>query len=173
MESGLGSISVHANMPKHNDIVLVLIWLNHKKMKREIKFSSSWYSIKISVELKEKKEWQEVLSIMGTVYKEGILIAWGQCYNTIDSILNQEEENLKEWEKIKYWWVNYHLNDMHPWTEKQEEALMGKNYDYSKACEYLKSIGLFEDNGYKYWCSRLYRPIPEKDLDEIKSFIIA
>lgn len=142
-------------------------------MRREIKFSISWHFIRISVELKEKSGWQEVLSIMGTVYKEGILIAWGQCYNTIDNILNQDGENLfKEWEKIKYWWENYHLNDLHPWTEKQEEALMGKNYDYSKACEYLKSIGLFEDNGHKYWYWWLYRPIPEKDLEEIKSFII-
>lgn len=142
-------------------------------MKREIKFSSSWYFIKILVELNEKKEWQEVLSIMGTVYKEGILIAWGQCYEEIDKIISQNEnEHSQEWEKIKYWWENYHLNDLHPWTEKQEEALKGRDYRYLEACEYLKSINLFEDDGYKYWYWWLYRPIPQKDLEEIKSFIM-
>lgn len=51
-------------------------------------------------------------------------------------------------------WGRWHLNDMKAGTKKQETAvkeyMKSHKYDYSEVCEYLKEIGLYEDNGYRY-----------------------
>lgn len=70
----------------------------------------------------------------------------------------------------------YHLNDMHAGTVRQEEALEkkfgGVNASrYTEQVEYLKSIGLYEDEGYKYGTGWLKREIPTKDLNRIKKLI--
>ena len=77
-------------------------------------------------------------------------------------------------------WQKYHLNDMHSGTPEQEEAIRqwkeaGNKYDYTEACKYLESIGLYEVeyhgiefNGmYKYGHGWLYQPIEEDDLRRI------
>lgn len=43
------------------------------------------------------------------------------------------------------------------------------NYDYTKVCEALKAVNLYEDNGYKYGHSWLVEPIPEEVITEIIS----
>lgn len=70
-------------------------------------------------------------------------------------------------------WKKHHLNDMHPGTEAQEEALEKAGYTswankYYECCEYLKSINLYEDNGYKFGTGWLKREIPQEDLEIIK-----
>lgn len=76
------------------------------------------------------------------------------------------------------WWRNYHLNDMHAGTPRQERALkeMDENFGdkksrYEKQCDYLKSIDLYEDNGYKYGTGWLYEEIPDDVLKEMRKVI--
>lgn len=99
----------------------------------------------------------------------------GQCLDE----LNISDPNFIQ---IKALWKRNHLNDLNAGTERQETAIKdalvsGKieRYDYTKACDYLKSIGLYEDTyegkPYKYgygWC---YRPISSDDLEQIKSIL--
>lgn len=82
----------------------------------------------------------------------------------------------KDFNTIRDMWKKYHLNDMHAGTEKQESALEKKfgnrnASDYDKHVEYLKSVGLYEDNGYKYGTGWLKRDIPTNDLKKIKDLI--
>lgn len=119
----------------------------------------------IEIELRGTEE-NPVLSIYGKMKGRS-----GQCLDTI------AEYNSDPLFKVLYrLWKKYHLNDMHAGTEAQEEAInkwinQGNVYNYKNACEYLKSINLYNDNGYKYGSSWLYRPIPEKDLRIIKTII--
>ena len=69
-------------------------------------------------------------------------------------------------------WEKYHLNDMKAGSKKQTEAVQkwldeGNKYDYSHAVEYLKSIDLYEDRGYKYGHSWLFEPIPESVVKKV------
>lgn len=84
-------------------------------------------------------------------------------------------------------WKKYHLNGMHAGTPEQEKALLewkaaGNRYDYTSACEYLKSRGLYEMNYtgksvgrmyngelYRYGHAWLVQDIPENDLETIKN----
>jgi|LSQX01.3.fsa_nt_gb hypothetical protein len=70
-------------------------------------------------------------------------------------------------------WANWHLNDMHIGTERQEEFLKQwkkeHKYDYTAACEALKEVGLYEDNGHKYGHAWLVKPLPEEVITEIIS----
>jgi antirestriction protein len=70
-------------------------------------------------------------------------------------------------------WKKYHLNDMKAGTKKQSAAIeawevSGNKYSYDGVVEHLKSIGLYEDNGYKYGHGWLYQPVPESVISEIK-----
>ena len=62
-------------------------------------------------------------------------------------------------------------------TVKQEQALNDARKDgvrlssYDDSCKYLESIGLLDDNGYKYGSAWLYMAIPEDDLKEIVSLL--
>ena len=73
-------------------------------------------------------------------------------------------------------WKLYHLNDLHAGTKKQEEALKqkfgGVNANiYTEQCEYLKSINLYDDNGYKFGTGWIKEEIPANDLQEIKRLL--
>lgn len=91
-------------------------------------------------------------------------------------------------------WSKYHLNNMHAGTPEQEKALeewkaQGNIYDYEKAYDYLKSIGLYEvpistidkdvnpqfidcEKGtYKYGYGWLKERIPEEDVQRIECLI--
>lgn len=68
-------------------------------------------------------------------------------------------------------WDKWHLNDLNAGTVKQQafinEWKKNNKYDYSLACEALKTAGLYEDNNYKYGHSWLINPLPENIITEI------
>lgn len=118
--------------------------------------------------------------------KDGVFSASGDIWNSKHTDIISGGQNLdemrehlkgnKDFETIHSMWKKYHLNDMHAGTEKQEKALEkkfgGVNANkYSEQVEYLKSIGLYEDNGYKYGTGWLKRDIPEADLKTIVALI--
>lgn len=122
--------------------------------------------------------------------------AIGKIWNHLHTDIYSGGQNLDEiakyiktpvFQKIYTFWEKYHLNGMHPGTPEQEEAVakwkaQGNKYDYTKACEMLKSCGLYEvplnadligtrkadGKPYKYGHGWVISVIPEKDLEEIK-----
>ena len=104
----------------------------------------------------------------------------GQCFNELTEKF-PELQNNELFCEVKDLWEKHHLNDMHAGTSKQEATIKkwesrGNAYDYVKVCEYLQSIGLYEDvleNGtpYRYGSGWLKEEIPEKDILRIKSLI--
>ena len=70
-------------------------------------------------------------------------------------------------------WQQYHLNDLQSGTRKQTEQLTKELHradHYTEACEYLKSIDLFEDRGYKYGHGWLCKEIPAEIVAEIMTW---
>lgn len=65
---------------------------------------------------------------------------YGQCQDAIKPKTQAQKDLLK-------FWNEYHLNDMHAGTKKQEKAIKDhygdKPYNYDDACNYLKSINLY------------------------------
>lgn len=125
----------------------------------------------IEMTLKEESG-KSVLSICGSIWnsKHTDIVCGGQCLDEMKRFLNKDEL----FNKLYRLWKIWHLNDMCSGTEKQESALIAKFNkipDYDTACEYLKSINLYEDNGYKYGSSYLYRPISDEDLATIKMLL--
>ena len=99
-------------------------------------------------------------------------ICAGQCLDTI-----AEYVKAPKFKQIHRLWKQYHLNDMHAGTEAQEEALNKAgltNYanQYTECCNYLDSIGLLVDNGYKFGTGWLKRDIPEEDLVKIRQLLL-
>lgn len=84
------------------------------------------------------------LSICGEVAtRSGTLLTAGQC---LDHMVPDLKNNRKFIELYRLW-QRYHLNDMHPGTPEQENALKEAGIgraDYDRASEYLRSKGLFE-----------------------------
>ncbi len=81
----------------------------------------------------------------------------GQCYDSINPTETQK--------RLIDIWKKYHLNNMNAGTPEQEEALKGFDGDYTKQCEHLKKLGLYEvrlENGnlYKYGYSWWARKLP-------------
>lgn len=118
-----------------------------------------------------------VLSICGNIWNatHTDIVMCGQC---LDEMLELDDLSCNDlFKKLHRLWKHYHLNDMHYGTIKQENALddarkSGKSLCcYEDSCKYLESIGLLEDDGYKYGSSWLYREIPENDLNEIISLL--
>lgn len=130
--------------------------------------------VTVEVTLKEK-DGKPCFSASATVYNQTKtdILTCGQC---LDSIAKRT--NNKQFMELYRLWKMYHLNDMHAGTIEQEKALedwesKGNRYDYTSACEYLKSVGLYEVeyNGkpYKYGHAWLYWDIPEYDLKVIQA----
>lgn len=72
--------------------------------------------------------------------------------------------------KLYHTWERWHLNDMRAGTLTQEAAVRewcgrGNTYDYDRVCNYLKSIGLLYDEGYKYGSSWLKEEVPDDVLE--------
>lgn len=69
-------------------------------------------------------------------------------------------------------WDKFHLNDTTPGTDAQSAALAnwfkvepGKaSWDYTACCDYLKTVGLYEDRGYKYGHSWLQKVLDREAL---------
>lgn len=98
---------------------------------------------------------------------------WGQCLNYIHE--NAEQYMIPEEKKALYGriyevWKEYHLNELQSGTKIQTEALTKELHradHYKEACEYLGSIGLLEDRGYKYGRGWLCKQIPKDIVAEI------
>lgn len=130
--------------------------------------------VTVEVTLKEK-DGKPCFSASATVYNQTKtdILACGQC---LDSIAKRTKN--KQFMELYRLWKLYHLNDMHAGTIEQEKAIddwesKGNHYDYTSACDYLKSVGLYdaEYNGkpYKYGHAWLYWDIPEYDLKVIRA----
>lgn len=123
--------------------------------------------VKVSLEGADTKP---VFSASATVLNQNKTecLLSGQCLDELVPYLKDNELFMK----VHRLWKLHHLNDMKAGTPKQEAAvkeyLKNHYYDYREVCNYLESIGLLEDSGYKYGSSWLYEPIPESDLKEIK-----
>lgn len=121
--------------------------------------------VTIEIELREE-EGKKVLSICGDVWNnlKTDIVCGGQCLDDIKDFFKNDEL----FNKIYYLWKNYHLNDLHAGTPKQEKLLKDNvqehDWDYTRCCEFLEKHELLYDNGYKYGTSWLYEAIPEKDL---------
>ena len=132
--------------------------------------------VQIDIELRDNGKGVAVLSICGDVWNDlkTDIVCGGQCLDTILPFFKNNELFLK----IHRWWKLYHLNDLHGGTPAQEKAIkehFGEGYQiansYRAVCEYLKSIDLYEDNGYRYGSAWLTEEIPVDDLEEIKTLI--
>ena len=126
-------------------------------------------AVEVEVALSDKG----VFTASGTIWnsKHTDCVCGGQCLDTIAEYIKNPT-----FKKIHRLWKQYHLNDMHAGTVAQEEALvnanlMGRDYDYRKCCDYLESIGLLEDNGYRYGTAWLKRDIPVEDITEIQNLL--
>lgn len=161
-------------------------------MKKKLSFGKIAYSskrkinlVELSIELKSsdnqfKIDYQTLelvssdslcLSICGYVWnsKKDDTETCGQCLDKIAKYL--KDPNFK---KIYNIWKEYHLNDMQAGTKKQTDAISlwlneGNKYNYDLVCEYLKSINLYIDNGYKYGTNWLYKSIPIDTINYIQS----
>lgn len=125
--------------------------------------------VKVELEYKDKGA---VLSIFGTIWNSKHTRAV-VCDQRLDTMMRFPSlANNALFKKLYKLWSDYHLNDLRTGTIKQEAALKDGNIvKYTDACEYLKSIGLFEDNGYEYGSGWLYREIPEDTLKEIETLL--
>ena len=107
----------------------------------------------------------------------------GQC---LDEIVKYVKSPV--FRQIYTFWKKYHLNGMHPGTPEQEKAVKewttaGNKYNYSAACEMLKSRELYEvplncrligtrnadGKPYKYGHGWVIEDIPNDDLQRILS----
>lgn len=99
------------------------------------------------------------------------VIVCGQCLDTISKYVKSPVFN-----KLYDFWKKYHNNDMHPGTEEQESYLESKGivlHNMDRAIEALKKAGMEKDSdGIVYGHKWYYHPIPKKDLDDIKKFLI-
>ena len=97
----------------------------------------------------------------------------GQCFDEVKEL----GMNNSTFDEVYRLWSLYHLNDKHAGTVEQENALFRVNLlgasNYEKACEYLKSIGLYEvdyaGHPFKYGHGWVKYDIPEDDLEAIKA----
>lgn len=122
---------------------------------------------KVEVELTN----DNVFRASAMVTSKGELIMGGQCLDELKEMINDET-----FDTIYKMWKKHHLNDMHPGTEKQEEALTNGGYtswanNYTECCNYLESIGLLIDNGYKFGTGWLKRDISDNDIEIIKGLL--
>ena len=133
----------------------------------------------VEVELRYDNDGRAELSICANLWNahHTDIIMGGQCLDTLKDEFHSLAVN-SLFLKLYRLWRLYHLNSMHAGTEAQEKAIKEwhakdkyKAFTYDDDCKYLDSIGLLEDDGYKYGSAWLYREIPEDDLNEIKALI--
>lgn len=84
--------------------------------------------------------------------------------------------------EICHIWRNWHLNDLTPGTERQMAALRDAKIDgrlgsYEQQCDYLKSIGLYEDEldgkPYAYGSGWVTRELPTDIYERVSAIVDA
>jgi hypothetical protein len=112
-----------------------------------------------------------VILICGAIWdgRHYDIVRGGQCIDEIYKYVRTPKVK-----RIMQIWEQYHLNDMKSGSKKQTDALelwRKENnitgWDYAAACEYLKSIDLYMDKGYKYGTAWLYMPVPVEIINEL------
>ena len=138
-------------------------------------------AVDVMLDLRENEQGKPVFSASACAWN-GRHTDWsmgGQCLDTIAERCKTLRHNPLYSEILGLWQRN-HLNDMHAGTPAQEQAIKewyastGKvngYYTYDETCEHLKSVGLYDDNGYKYGTGWLYREISDDDLKRIREII--
>ena len=132
---------------------------------------------RVKIEVKLEGEEKPVFSASGEIWEGRDCICTGQCLDNVYKLIKNET-----FKKIYHFWKLYHLNDMHAGTPEQEQAIeealkngILESYDYTKACDYLKSVNLYEvmheGKLYKYGHGWLYEEIPAEDLKAIKDLL--
>ena len=152
-------------------------------LKRTIEFGKVDYTnsgkkncmVDLEVELRDTIKGPE-LSICGDIWNPCHTDSY-RCGQCLDEIAKYKGDNPLFKELYQYW-KDYHLNSMHAGTVEQEQALKKAGIvDYAEACEYLKSINLYEVeyNGkpYEYGHGWLYQALPENVLSRITEIIKA
>lgn len=80
------------------------------------------------------------------------------------------KENAELLDLLKLW-RRWHLNDLCAGSNIQKEALLAwEGYpeaDYKASCDYLESIGLLEERGYKYGHAWLFERVPNEVLNQL------
>jgi hypothetical protein len=164
-------------------------------MKKTIEFGKIEYFnpkkkanlVTVEIELKEVKD--SVVRCYDTLQevKEGLVFSasasvWNSTKSDIymggqylDTLIKYLPTN-KKFRRIFEIWKMYHLNDLKAGTKLQTEALNQwrqenniKGWAYDQECEYLKSIGLYNDRGYMYGTGWLFQTIPSDVIEEIKT----
>ena len=129
----------------------------------------------VEVELRYHDDGKVTLSVCGTLWnsKHTDAVMCGQC---LDEFMDYDSlASNPTFVKLHKMWKKWHLNDMHPGSRSQEDALIARfghvpNYDTS--CTYLKEINLYEDeNGYTYGSAWKYWPIASDDLSLLESML--
>jgi hypothetical protein len=105
----------------------------------------------------------------------------GQAFETVIDLYKNLKYNPLFMEIVDLW-RKYHLNDMHPGTVEQEQAIqegidnnLFLRNDYVTKVAYLQSIDLYEveyeGKPYKYGSAWLFREIPTEDINRIKKIM--
>lgn len=140
-------------------------------MKKTIKLKGA-YTVRVHLKLETDANNRPIFSCFAECYRLGM---YGQCLDSLDKYM--QDSTL--WKIIYRLWKEYHLNNLHAGTQKQEQILkevFGEllvTMDYKDKCDCLAENGLFEDNGFKYGHGWYYKEIPSDDLAMIKAIIEA
>ena len=133
--------------------------------------------VEMRLDYKDGDMSRPVLSICGDLWnaRHTDIVMGGQC---LDEMLKLDGLSCNPlFRKLYRLWKAYHLNDLHPGTVKQEQAIEDarkaghKICSYEDSCKYLESVGLLDDDGYRYGSKWLYRSIPEDDLKLIEELL--
>ena len=143
-------------------------------MKKTFKFKYGNFKIEAEAEFKKGVFSASVWLEEGREFRCG-----GQAFDDVLATVPGLKDN-EVYMKLYKLWKEYHLNDLHAGTMKQEgylrayEKWHGVKLDannYDKACEVLKEAGLFEDEGVKYGHSWVTWEIPGPAVEEIKELL--
>lgn len=131
--------------------------------------------VEVTVELND-----DHVSVTGVIWNSRMTdaLTCGQIHDDLDGFFKGNPT----WSVLSFLWNQYHLNDLHPGTPRQEALVKG--LDYNRACSLLKAKGLYvvpasEADPYRKWPThrgQSYRyghewltwPIPEDILTATK-----
>lgn len=128
------------------------------------------YTVRVHLELEIDYDNKPIFSCWAECYRLG---KHGQCLDAINPYM----KNNTLWNIIYRLWKNYHLNNLHAGTKKQEQKLEevfgDLTVDYKDKCDCLSEYGLLEDDGHKYGQDWMLWEIPADDLAIIKAIMEA
>lgn len=123
-------------------------------------------------------DWVEGVA-SNAIGKPLIVLAGGGQHDMFDELTSflLDESLVNE---IRHIWRNWHLNDLTPGTERQMAALREAKLDgrlgsYEQQCDYLKSIGLYEDEldgkPYVYGSGWVTRELPTDIYERVGAIV--